>query len=136
MKNTKKLIIGMFFLIFGLLILQSCERVESVTGTPNGNEPTIIECNQVLISSGTGQDLEITEYKLAGLEYSAAENLESCYLFAFVSIDSIAITDSEIFAIETIELNLIDSMVNINGGLKLIDVKSKIISYLKGGVLC
>jgi hypothetical protein len=35
MKNTKKLIIGMFFLIFALLILQSCERVESVTGTEN-----------------------------------------------------------------------------------------------------
>jgi hypothetical protein len=127
MKNTKKLIIGMFFLIFGLLILQSCERVESVTGTEC---ETLVNCDQVLISSGTGQDLEITEYKLAGLEYSTAENLESCYLFAFVSVDSIAITDSEIFAIETIELNLSDSMVNINGGMKYIDVENKRISWI------
>ena len=125
--NSKKLTLAMLFLILALLILQSCSRVAACE--PESEEPSLISCSHVVLSSGTEESLQIVEYKLVSVE-SNLDTYESCYLQYCVSVDSIAITDSEINAIESIELNIADSMLAINGN-EYISAKNKRISYLK-----
>ena len=119
----------LIIIIIGLLLLQSCERVENITGTPESNEPTVINCSHVVISSGSEESLEITEYRLSGTE-SNLDTYESGYLWACVSIDSIAITDSEIYAITELTLNVGDSLLLINNN-KVVSAKNKRINWIK-----
>jgi hypothetical protein len=124
MKNTKKLIIGMFFLIFGLLILQSCERVESLTESelPDSNE--LINCNYITLSNANlTDDFTVLVYTLSDYEY--VNNAESCYIERYEVIDSLLVTDSEFEPITKIELNLNDSVYSINGFV--IEIESDII---------
>lgn len=126
--KSKKLSVLAVFLILIAEILTSCSRVESLT-EPEPDSIENISCQYVTISNGNESNLEVNVFILAGTDYEC--NAESCYLYAYNVIDSIAGTDSEINAITELNLNLNDSVLSINGSQMIIDLTAKIINFKK-----
>ena len=129
MKNGHKIIL----LIFAALILAILTSCESVTATQPDSEDTSenISCEFVSISNGaniTNEDsLQVLVYLCAGAEY--INNAESCYIDNYQVIDSLLVTDSEFEAITSLNLNLNDSLIMINGITQIRIENNMIINY-------